>query len=209
MAITRTSFFLLGLILVSSCAQISSFQSARTTPKNEGEFGASINVAGISDGFDGGSYGGGVVELWGRYGVGEKTDLGLKLSTGLTFVFDVKQQLVGDQQLKFALAIGGAAGGFLAGEFVHQFHLPLYLSLHPSERIAWYLTPRFINQGIFGQGNVNYLGSSIGVLFGRKVKFGIDLSYAGALANTPEGLQDSNLGVGLFNIGWGVKVPIK
>ena len=68
MAITRTSFFLLGLILVSSCAQISSFQSARTTPKNEGEFGASINVAGISDGFDGGSYGGGVVELWGRPG---------------------------------------------------------------------------------------------------------------------------------------------
>lgn len=209
MAYTRISFFLLGLFLLASCAQISSFQTGRTTPKNEGEFGASINVAGISEGFDGGSYAAGVLELWGKYGVGEKTDIGLKLSTGLTFVFDVKQQLAGDQQSKFALAVGGVAGGFLAGEFVHQFHLPLYLSLHPSDRIAWYLTPRYINQGIFGKGHVNYLGSSIGVLFGHNVKFGLDLSYAGALTNTPEGLQNSNLGVGLFNVGWGVKVPIR
>lgn len=199
---------ILIIVLMTSCAQISSFQSARTTAKGEGEFGASLNVAGITGGFDNESYAAPLIDLWGRYGVGSKTDIGLKVSTGLTIVFDIKQQLVGDQQSKFALAVGGAAGAFPAGALVYQFHIPVYLSFHPSEKIAWYLTPRYVNQGISGAGSANYLGSSVGVLFGKKVKFGIDISYSGVLAD-PIGLEDSNLGAGLFNLGWGIKIPIR
>ncbi len=201
-------YLMIYLVLMTSCAQISSFQTARTTAKSEGEFGASLNIAGVSGGFDDENYAFPTIELWGRYGVGSKTDIGLKISSGLTFLFDVKQQLVGDQQSKFAFAIGGAAGAFPAGVLVYQFHVPMYLSYHPSEKIAWYLTPRYVFQGISGEGSANYMGSSLGVLFGRKVKFGIDLSYNGVLGEVI-GLEDSYIGARFFNIGFGVKIPIR
>ncbi len=200
----KTIYFLFVCMLFSSCAQISSFQTARTTPKEEGEFGASVDITGVSDLFDTGeSFGVPSISLWGRYGVGEKTDLGFKISSLLNLMFDVKQQIAGDQNSKFAFALGAGLGFFPAGKLVWQYHLPVYLSFHPSERFAWYLTPRYINQY-----KVNYLGSSIGFMVGRKAKFAMELSLSQAM-NDLDTQDDLNLGASLFNIGWGIKVPIK
>lgn len=189
--------------MVSSCASLASYQTAKTTPKDEGEFGASLDIVGITDGFDNQNLALPNINLWGRYGVGNKTDIGLRLSTSLNIMFDLKQQIIGDQQSKFALALGGGLGFVPLGKLIFQYHVPLYISVHPKDNFAYYLTPRYIHQ--YG---INYLGTSVGLQFGRKTKFAFDISYAGSL-NTTTIVEDINLGNGLFNIGWGIKVPIR
>lgn len=197
-------FATLLLLLFSSCASISSFQTARTTPKDEGEFGVSLDIAGVSGTFDSNeSFAVPNLSLWGRYGVGTKTDIGLKFNTSLNVLFDLKQQIVGDQSSKFALALGGGIGAFPIGKIYLQYHIPLYLSFHPRENFAWYLTPKYSNMF-----NVGYAGSSIGLLFGKNTKFGMDVSYFGSIGDGIDN-DDIDLGTGLFNIGFGVKVPIR
>ncbi|MBK8109764.1 MAG: hypothetical protein IPK46_05190 [Saprospiraceae bacterium] len=57
--------------------------------------------------------------------------------------------------------------------------VPLYFSVHPSEKFTWYLTPRYIFQFAAGDlsTTIHYYGGNTGVLFGRKNKFGFDLGY--------------------------------
>ena len=211
----RFGLILIALVLWGSCAQISTFQTARTTPKDEGEIGLSLGVAGISGGFGTNeSFALPSLEFWGRYGLGQKTDLGIKISTGMSGVIDIKQQLVGDQVSKFALAVGPGLGlqGVVLDKVIFQAHLPLHMSYHPGERTAWYLTPRYVYQGVIGEGGINYLGASLGVLFGRKIKFGLEYSFSRILdnvADVPNEFADEDFGANLYNIGFGVKFPIR
>ena len=204
---------LICLFLLSNCAQITSFQTAKTIPDNEGEITVSLGAFGITDAFDdGGSVGLASFEFMGRMGVGEKSDVGLRISSFSTFVFDYKYQFVGDRYSKFAMATGPGIGvsAFGFGAVIGQSQLPLHISVHPSERFGVYLTPKYINQfaiGGGGGGMIHYAGGSLGFESGRRTKFGADISYASVL-NSNDDFDLENLGLGLFHAGIGVKFHI-
>jgi hypothetical protein len=123
-------------LLFIGCAQLSSFQTGRTSGKGNGEAGIAASASGITDAFDTDANATFFVgEAYGRYGVSENFDIGLKLSTGLTGVFDFKYQIVGDRISPFAMSIGPGVGfqGAIAESALIQLHLPLHMSYHPNE----------------------------------------------------------------------------
>jgi len=163
-------FILVALItLLSSCAQISSLQTAKTLPKGDAILGASIAAYGVSDDdFVGGELGTAVVphlEFFGRQGIAENFDVGLKFSSSLNISIDGKYQFYGNQTSKFALAVGAAfeyqySNG---GNFISRQTLPLYFSFHPNDDFALYTSPKFIHQIISDDNNFMFLGGNIGL----------------------------------------------
>ena len=134
----------------------------------------------------------------------DKLDIGIRINTNLNALLDAKYQVVGDRESEFALAVGagiGAFGLFVPSVGLYNFQVPVYASYHPKEKVSLYLSPRYIGQ--FGRGAgetsglANYYGANGGVLFGRKVKFGIDVGYYGVSAN------DAN--TSLLQVGIGMK----
>jgi hypothetical protein len=203
---------LLGIVLpcaliLTSCAQLSTFQTGRTSGKGNGEAGMAMSASGITQAFDtDGSATFVVAEAFGHYGIAQNFDIGLKLSTGLTGVIDFKYQIVGDKTSPFAMSVGPGIGfqGAIAGTSLLQIHLPLHMSYHPSERMAIYASPRYISQVITGSGSANYFGSSTGFESGEKVRFVLEASYFRILNDT----EVDGLGIGLFQFGGGFKIRI-
>lgn len=207
------AYLIICLFVFSNCAQITSFQTAKTIPKNEGEITFSLGAIGITDAFDNeGTAGTANAEMMGRVGIGERSDIGLHLSSFSTFLFDYKYQFVGDRGSKFAMAIGPGLGfsAFGFGAAIGQVTLPLHMSVHPTNRFGLYLTPKYINQfflGGGGGGSIHYVGGSLGFEAGERTKFCADISYASVL-NSDDEFELDNLGLGLFQVGIGVKFHI-
>lgn len=200
-----------SVFLLGSCVQLSTFQTAKTVGKGNGEVLVALGGGGISEGFADESLGFGTFEIAGRYGVGEKVDLGVKISHFASYLFDVKYQFVGDEDSKFAMATGPGIGlyAFGFGTTLMQATLPLHMSVHPSERLGIYLTPRYSAQfALGGEGSLNYLGGSVGVEIGERVRFGTDISYLRLLDDVVDGDTFEDFGVGLFQFGIGVKFRI-
>jgi hypothetical protein len=193
--------------------QLSTFQTAKTVPKGDGEILIAVGGGGISEGFGDESVGFGTFELGGRIGVGEKVDVGLKISHFVSYLVDVKYQFVGDQDSKFAMATGPGLGiyAFGFGTTLLQATLPLHMSVHPSETLGIYFTPRYSAQIAIGDesGSLNYLGGSVGLEVGRKVRFGADVSYMHLLDDGVDGDTFEDFGLGLFQVGIGVKFRIQ
>jgi hypothetical protein len=179
-------FVTAGLALMfSSCASLTGFQDGRTIGENRGEVMVSLNSSGspeftdlIND-QDTNNVNIGLpitfanFELGGRYGITEKLDVSMKINTTFSAALGAKYQLVGNQTSKFALAAGLDVGTVLLA--VYNVQVPLYLSVHPTEMITIYATPRYIYQFPFvGLVDWSYAGGNFGLLFGRKHKFGID-----------------------------------
>lgn len=206
----RLFSYLLCLIFslsFSNCAQLSSFQTGRTLGQGNGEMGLALSASGITEAFDlDGSATFFVAEAFGRYGVSDNFDIGLKLSTGLTGVVDFKYQFVGDKTTPFAMSVGPGFGfqGAIAETSLIQLHLPLHMSYHPNEKSAVYASPRYISQIVTGEGSANYLGSSLGYENGDRVRFVVEGSYFRLLS----GREVDGLGVGLFQFGAGIKFRI-
>ncbi len=206
--------FFTVVLIFSNCAQLSSFTTAKSVGKNNAEIGFAASGAGFTDfinNVDDETAVLPVFEFWGRYGVGEKMDLGLKLSTGLSGVFDLKYQFLGDRQSLFAMALGGGLGfqGGTLDALLLQGHVPLFISVHPTEKFAIYTNPRFISQFIPGEGSLNYGGASIGLEFGSRVKFNIEGNYFKILGDLDDvGSAFDEFGVGLYQIGLGLKFLI-
>ncbi len=198
-------------LLLNNCASLTGFQDGRTTGKGNSEITTSLNFAQSPDFeqledevedeipqlfFPS-------VEVGYRYGVGEKIDVSMRLNTNLNVAVGMKAQLLGDRQSTAALALGAEVGTFsLLGGF-WNLNVPLYFSLHPTDNITWYLTPRFIYQfSSFSSvdGGLTYLGGNTGLMFGRRAKFGIDAGYYN--------LSAGDGSVGLFQIGLGGRFPI-
>lgn len=203
---------LLSVFLLGSCIQLSTFQTAKTTEKNSGDILVAIGAGGVSESFTGESIGFPTFEIAGRYGVGEKVDVGLKISYFSSYLFDVKYQFVGDQDSKFAMATGPGLGlyAFGFGSTIFQATIPLHMSVHPSDRFAIYLTPRYSGQFAIGDasGSLSYLGGSTGFELGRRTRFGMDISYMSALGEEVDGEDFEDFGLGLFQVGFGVKFRI-
>lgn len=203
--------FVAVAFLLSGCAQFSGFQTARTVDKGGGEI--SLAVGGLStqvdfdiDSTSTGDFTATVpfLEAGGRWGLGEKVDMGLRISSTLNMTLDARYQFVGDKTSLFAMAIGGGIGyqGGIGGFNLFQTQFPLYMSVHPTDNLGIYLTPRFAAQFATssGGGSVNWGGFSSGVEIGRNVRFGADVSFFRIINN-----QDIFDTLNFFQVGIGVK----
>ncbi len=195
------------MLLLASCASLTGFQDGRTVGKDNGDFYGSLNFAASPD-FNEWQNDSVVVnvptltfpnlEFGGRYGVGEKVDLTLRLNTNLNVGIGAKFQVIGDRQSPFAMSLGAEVGSFGIVLGLLNVQVPVYLSVHPSESFSWYLTPRYIRQfstfaGV--ENGLSYLGGNTGLLFGSRNKFGLDIGYyrLGGIENS----------IGLFQFGLG------
>lgn len=192
-----------------SCASLTGYQDGRALGEGKGEVGLSLNVSQSPDFFndddeDDEFLDQNVVfpnfEITGKYGINENFDFGVKLNSNFNFSLTTKYQIIGDKQSKTAMAIGADVGNFALFTNLWNAQIPLYFSVHPNEKIAWYLSPRYIYQfeAVDFASNLNYVGGNTGLLFGSKFKFGFDFGYY-RMSN----FQDN--AVNLFTVGLGGK----
>jgi len=202
------------LLLLNSCSQLSSLQTAKTLEKNDAIIGAAAFGYGIQDeNASGGELGSGVVphfEIFGRYGVVNKVDLGLKLSTSGNALLDGKFQFSGNTESKFAMAAGGGfefQGNPSSNEkFIYRVHLPIYLSFHPRQDLAIYTTPRYVFQSVIDDNNSYFIGASGGFSY----RFSED--FTGMLEGSyylPNIENSNNDGTYLYQIGLGVTYHLR
>ena len=208
---TKIQLHLLGfisiLILWTSCASVTGFQDGRTLGKEKIELSSSLNfsrspkLANTDDGDwdDLENIFWPNVEVGGRYGVLEDLDINFRFNTSANISAGVKYQLYGGKDSPIAFSLGGEVGsiGFLA---LWNPQLPAYFSYHPSEKIALYLSPRYIYQfsSYVGSGyGINYLGFNTGFLVGKRNKFGLDIGYY-SLGN-----RSASTWIDLLQIGFG------
>lgn len=198
-------------LLMSNCASLSGFQDGRTVGKDRADLSASLNLSQSPDFNDWEDQDDSVsvdipnlffpsLEFGGRYGVAENIDINMKLNTNLNISVGAKFQLLGGQESMTALAVGAEVGTFGLVSGLWNVQVPVYFSLHPSERFSFYLSPRYIYQftSYAGADNgLNYIGGNTGFLFGRRHKFGLDVGYYNV------GNSDLDGGIGLLQIGIG------
>ena len=203
-------------LLLSSCASLTGFQDGRTIGENRGEVMVSLNISqspnfiDLDESTDSAfsniipTFSFPNLEVGGRYGIIDKLDITLKMNTNLNVAVGTKYQFLGDQSSKFALATGLDVGTFGLGLGLWNVQIPLYASFHPSPKVAIYASPRFIYQftTFADLANWNYLGGNVGLLFGKKHKFGIDAGFyqVGAKGTGRLGLTSFGVG-GKFVIG--------
>ncbi|MBP6184158.1 MAG: hypothetical protein KA479_04405 [Saprospiraceae bacterium] len=198
-------------LLLSNCASLSGFQDGRTVGKDKADLSVSLNLSQSPDFNDWEDQDDSLetdipnlffpsIEVGGRYGVAENFDINMKLNTNLNISVGAKFQLLGGQESMTALAVGAEVGTFGLVSGLWNVQIPVYFSLHPSERFSWYLSPRYIYQftSYAGADNgLNYIGGNTGILFGRRHKFGLDVGYYNV------GNSDLDGGIGLLQIGVG------
>lgn len=176
-------------LFFSNCASLTGFQDGRTVGANNGELSASINFSQSPDFNDWDDDTSSVdiptiffpsIEFGGRYGIGERVDLTMRMNTNLNLGIGAKFQVVGDRESSFALALGAEVATFGLISGLWNVQVPVFLSVHPKENFAWYLNPRYIYQFTTYTGAENglsYMGGNTGLLFGKRNKFGLDVGY--------------------------------
>lgn len=184
---------MLTLLLLISCANISSLQTARTLQKGQDEIlaGVSLNNPSypVSDG--------GTIlkipcfELAYRRGFAEKADFGLQLNVPGTINIDTKYQLVDQKRWALALSAGlGWTKTFGLETIVQdsgldiQFldaYLPIHWSYDLNPKMVFYVSPKFLHRMMFSEGSefnaLNYVGGTSGLKFGQKTGVYLEGSY--------------------------------
>ena len=172
---------------MTSCASISTMQTARTTEQGSFGFGAGGSVVKfdteIADSTV--SLAGPLMEVMLRYGVTDKLDVGFKAGLIGTTGLDAKYMLVGDHESVFALS-AGASAGYLSGDIngsefsIIDFSVPVYASIHPTSWFSVYATPRYllrITSDVDGSITGNWFGTTAGVRLGGRVGVVAEYSY--------------------------------
>ncbi len=184
---------LLSIIFFTSCATLTGYQDGRAIGKESVEVLGSINYTQTPDfdvdlNFDSianpevPSFGFPNIEFGAKYGVTDKLDVLVRANTNLNLNVGAKYQLLGTNESLFALGAGAEVGTFGLITTFWNVQVPVYASLHPTENISIYLSPRYTYQfsSTFAAGGITYLGGNFGLLFGRKNKIGVDVGYANA-----------------------------
>lgn len=202
-----------AILAFSSCGSYSSMQTARTTEKGTGEIGLNLfypygvinAIAKVAD-KEKKNFTVPYVQYTGKYGITENFDAGLNLSTFGQIGLEGKYQFAGDQESTFAMATGLGFNTFFF--YYYDFQVPLHLSVHPVEKLGIYVTPKYIGQfvGSFGLANTyfDYAGFSGGILYGDRVKVGLDITAAFPLRK----IYTIDVFPNLYNFGVGVKWKI-
>ncbi len=196
-------------LFISGCASLTGFQDGRAVGEGNGEISASLNLS-QSPEFSNDDFGIDSsdnsfpnlyfpnLEVGGKYGITDKLDIIFKLSSTFNANAGVKYQLIGDQESQFAFGVGAEVGTFALFSQLWNVQLPIYASIHPTEKFGVYFSPRYIYQfSTFGGINGwNYLGGNVGILIGKKHKFGFDISYYKANASNLASINLLSFGFG-------------
>ena len=166
--IMKNLFLLLTLTLFWSCGPVINLESGRTN--GESTSGIQGNLVAFY-----GKYGDnntkGVLpfaELKYSYGVASKFDLGISATSGGNAQFFTKYQFLGDQESKVAMSLGLKIGKQLSvngKKGPTRFYLPLYFSIHPSEKVAFFLNPMYAKQKVKNDFDSDFFGFTTGSIF--------------------------------------------
>ena len=201
---TKTAGYLIillgGISLFTSCASMSSMQTARTTEK--GEFSTVIGLGVASSNMlipniDTARLSFPELEVGVRYGITDKMDVGAKSSIIGTATADVKYQFLGDKKSVFAGSVGLGAGYFdytinnLKSQN-YDLMLPLYFSYHPTDWLGVYCNPKYVFRtmispdaysGTFNFNNSHWYGATGGIRLGKRIAFLAEYSIYGTSTN--------------------------
>lgn len=132
-----------------------------------------------------------LLQVGAQYGVHEKMDVGVSLNYTMVLTGMWKYQVLGNQESKFAGSIGLTggfnAGSWILGDFQSHFSVPVHLSYHPTDKLFFYATPRFLYANNseyyreFGSPrghyyNASLFGASAGVCYGDQHKVFLGIS---------------------------------
>lgn len=204
---------LLIVILFTSCASMSTMQTARTTAKKDFELSYGIGHIETKiplSATDTAKIDGKFLEMGGRYGIGEKLDMGLKLTIIGTMVLDAKYQFIGNQKSKFASSIGFGIGYMnlsSGGTKANLFDLvtPVIISYHPADWLGIYSSAKYVyrintyKQELSNSDNINsqWYGFTGGFRFGKRFGFLAEYTYFKCTEQT-EAFSQITLGVSIL-----------
>lgn len=153
-------FLFLAIVMFSSCVSNKSFQTARTTNQGELGYGFGLAVPELTYIPDATDLGGIAGELFARYGITEKLDIGINVTLLGTSGLDLKYQYLGDKESAFAGALGfsfatSSIENNNVNSTTYDITLPAYFSYHAGDALALYASPRVVqrvseNNGTFG-----------------------------------------------------------
>lgn len=170
--------------LVAGCVSVSTYQTAETVATGKVAFGFSANYGGFSG--EGEYYIMPFPELYGRYGVTDFIDMGVKYTPPFSTIMDLKFQLLDQDRgapLFMALDLGGSIYS-VESSFVSFLYPALLLSrrwgnTHPYLALkGLYAVGAFDSEEdtIFTTSDL-YPGIGFGIQFGRRVKFAPEVNF--------------------------------
>lgn len=193
----------IACIILHSCTQTSLLQDARTEGKGNGSMAAVLSAYGTTEASDVAAV---IPFLYvqGSYGLAEKIDLQLSLSSGGNVLISPKFQIIGNQTSKFALSLNPGfeyQAGSDDGNIIFRTQYGFISSFHPTEKLSIFLEPKMISQ-YSGEERFNFPGASLGLKFPLGDRF--DLSIGGGLfqvRNIDDGINNAIL----YNFGLGAR----
>jgi len=209
-------FFVVIAFSLQSCLSNKAFQTARTTPQGDKGFGVGVSLPSVDEytlddnhvALDTSSRGGFAAEIFGRYGLTDKLDVGFNLSIIGTGGVDAKYQFLGDSESVFAGSVGAGIGylSVTTGEGSSEtssslidISIPAYFSCHLSNAFALYVSPRFIlRKGSDLSGNIGAIG---GIRAGTE-RVGVFAEYGYIRSGNKEFSNQTNINVG---VGFGIR----
>jgi len=197
---------ILYLVSMQSCVSTTAFQTARVT--EAGDYGYSGGILLPNYSYEGSGedlktdYEFPAVDLRARYGLINNLDVGGHISLIGSSGLDVKYQYYGDSESLLAAAAGFDIS-YLSidtnGETAYQsidYTIPLYFSIHPSEFLGIYLSPRYSYRNI-SIGNGSFIGAVGGVRIGKRVAGFVEYAFMASTNNNWSDHTQLNIGIGV------------
>ncbi len=175
---------LFGILLMTSCAQFTRYQTGRTLGKGNTMIGGKASLSGVAINQPGltafpelGAYI--------QHGIIEDLDVGLSISSNTSVMGFAKYQFLGDKYSKYAgsleLDVESVIGGnqFYDGTYPLRYGISAPLSMHQGN-FAYILQPQYLNQQIVNDNtSSHFLGSTFGYYkeTQKRFDFSLGLTY--------------------------------
>ena len=206
---SKTIGYLLLALVVTSCTNMSSLQTAKTLKKDQGRFliggemyHGSKSINGKRDSVWRNSKGQmGYVDIGYRRGIAKDLDIGVKLIVFSLLFADVKYQIIKENE--FVLSAGFGAGTSLPLSIrqvegpktsrdtvwkkmhVYEVTFPLYISYDINRYFSLYTSPKYIFHTVEGNYvmHMNLVGITGGVKLGKKIGLFLESTYVTGLGS--------------------------
>jgi len=194
-----------SIFCLSSCAQLTRLDTARTIGDGNTELGAQVSAYGADDqaspALGAVAVPFLVVDI--NHGVTDHLDLMFSANTAANIFFSPKYQIVGDQESQLAVAVLPGLDMQLGNlnemdePFVYfRPHLSSIISLH-QDNLALFFEPKYIYQYWT---KTHFMGTTVGVDYSmERTSFALGVSYFSVLG------EDNQTGENIFNVGFGVR----